>query len=70
MRSSSLTEAPYLKGFGMSIKLLTSGDLDLLSVVLYTFRCSFSRIFEVIGGLVQGLGGLFLCGGTVLCLMH
>ncbi len=37
----------------MSIKLLTSGDLDLLSVVLYTFRCSFSRIFEVIGGLVQ-----------------
>ncbi len=47
----------------MSIKLLTSGDLDLLSVVLYTFRCSFPMIFEAIGGLVQGLGGLFLCGG-------
>lgn len=54
----------------MSIKLLTSGDLDLLSVVLYTFRCSLSRIFEAIGGLVQGLGSLFLCGGTVSCLMH
>ncbi len=47
----------------MSIKLLTCVDLDLLSVVLYTFRCSLARIFEAIGGLVQGLGGLFLCGG-------
>lgn len=64
------TGAPYLKGLHMSIKLLTSGDLDLLSMVLYTFRCSFSRIFEAIGGLVLGLGGLFLFGGTVSCLMH
>ena len=68
--SKRLTGAPYLKGFGMSMKLLTSGDLDLLSVVLYTFRCSFSRIFEAIGGLVQGLDGLFLRGGTGSCLMR
>ncbi len=54
----------------MSMKLLTSGDLDLVSVVLYTFRCSFSRIFEAIGGLVQGLDGLVLCGGMVSCLMR
>jgi hypothetical protein len=54
----------------MSMKLLTSSDLDLLYAVLYTFRCSFSRIFEAIGGLVQGLDGLFLRSGTVSCLMR
>ena len=54
----------------MSMKLLTSGDLDLTSVVLYTARCSFSRIFEVIGGLVQGLDGLILCSVMVSCLMR
>ena len=34
--------------------------LDLPSSVRYTPRCSFSRIFEAIGDLVQGFDGLFL----------
>lgn len=54
----------------MSIKLLTCDDLDLSLPLLYTSRCSFSRIFEAIDGLVQGLDGLFLCGGLTECLMH
>lgn len=54
----------------MSIKLLTCGDLDLTGLVLYTPRCSFSRIFEAIEGLGQGLDGLFLCGGLTSCLMR
>lgn len=54
----------------MSIKLLTCDGLDLSLPVLYTYRCSFSRIFEAIEGLVQGLDGLFLCGGQTECLMR
>lgn len=54
----------------MSIKVLTCDDLDLSKPVLYTPRCSFSRIFEAIEGLGQGLDGLFLCGGLPACLMR
>jgi hypothetical protein len=54
----------------MSIKLLAWDVLDLPSLVRYTPRCSFPRIFEAIGGLVQGFDGLFLYGDTALCSMR
>jgi hypothetical protein len=54
----------------MSIKLLTCDVLDLPRLVRYTPRCSFSRIFEAIGGLVQGFDGLFLYGDAASCSMR
>ena len=57
----------YLPGYN---RCLIGDDLDLPCLVRYTPRCSFPRIFEAIGGLVQGFDGLFLCGDTASCLMR
>ena len=42
----------------MSMKRLTCDALTCTCLVLYTTRCSFAWIFEVIGGLMYGLDGL------------
>jgi hypothetical protein len=58
------------EGFWHVNKTTDCDDLDLTCLVRYTLRCSFPRIFEAIGGLVQGFDGLFLCGDMTSCSMR